>query len=252
MKKRLFFLMLLPFLASAKTTRFDMRDSLQRNVVDFVSDAPLEKIVGLSTALWGWVELDPENLAKGVRGELEMDMRTFETGIAARNAQLREKVFLSNENPVAKFTIRRLLHTPKRAMLSLQPVTIDAEGELFFRGQTSSEKVPLKLIFMVESDKTRQRLPGNLLRIQAALTLDLGRYQIEIPEVWHLRFSPKVAVHLDAIGTDQSPAGATAVLPPEGQKPKERSAAASPAPRPSPSPSPSALPTAAPKVSPNP
>jgi hypothetical protein len=239
-------LLLLSFasLAFGKTVRFDMRDGLQRNVVHFVSDGMLERIVGLSTALWGWVELDPENVGKGVRGELEMDMRTFETGIPARNQQLREKIFLANENPAAKFTIKRLLKTPKKAMLSLQPITVEAEGELYFRGVTVTEKLPLRLTYMVESDKTRQRLPGNLLRAQATVALDLAKYQIEIPDAWHLRFASKVDVNLDAIGSDQSPAGATAVLPPEGPKPKERLPAT---PSPTPSTTPSVTPSAIPK-----
>lgn len=237
----------LSHVAFGKTVRYDMRDSLQRNVVHFISDGMLERIVGLSTALWGWVELDPENVGKGVRGELEMDMRTFETGIPARNQQLREKVFLANENPAAKFIIKKLVRSPKKTLLSLQPVTVDVEGELFFRGVTMSERVPLRLTFMAESEKTRQRLTGNLLRVQATLTLDLARYHIEIPDGWHLRFAPKTEVNLDAIGSDQSPAGATAVLPPEGPKPKERLPGA---PTPSPSPSPAGSPTPAPKTVP--
>jgi polyisoprenoid-binding protein YceI len=231
----IFLIFFTPLFAFAKTTRFDMRDGLQRNVVHFVADAMLERIVGLSTALWGWVELDPENVGKGVKGELEMDMRTFETGIPARNQQIREKIFLANENPTAKFTIKRLIRTPKKSMLSLQPITAEVEGELSFRGVAMAEKVPLKLTFMTESEKTKQRLPGNLLRAQATVTLDLGKYQIEIPDAWHLRFPSRVEVNLDAIGSDQSPAGAVATLPPEGPKPKER------LPQPSASPAPSPL-----------
>jgi hypothetical protein len=234
----LFAAFLFSFSAIAKPVRFDMRDGLQRNVVHFVSDGVLERIVGLSTALWGWVELDPENLAKGVRGEIEMDMRTFETGIPARNQQIREKVFLSAENPAARFTLKKLNKVPaKKAMLSLQPLTVEMEGELFFRGVLVTERVPVKLTYLIESEKTRQRLPGNLLRLQANLTLDLSRYSIDIPEAWHLRFAPKVDVFLDAMGTDQSPASAPAVLP-EGPKPKERAA-----PAPSPSPTPPVKPT---------
>ncbi len=239
------FRLLLPLFISsfafAKPVRFDMRDGLQRNVVYFVSDNALEKVVGLSTALWGWVELDPTDVGRGVRGELEMDMRTFETGLPARNQHLREKIFLSNENPAAKFTIKRLLKTPKKGLLSLQPVTVEVEGDLFFRGLTVSERVALRVTYMTESEKTRQRLPGNLLRAQATVSLDLGRYQIEIPDSMHLRFGPKVEVNLDAVGSDASPAGAAAVLPPEGPKPKERipgAPVATPVPSALPSPTP--------------
>ncbi len=236
MFRSLLLLFFLSHFAFAKSARFDMRDGLQRNVVHFVSDGMLERIVGLSTALWGWVELDPENVGKGVKGELEMDMRTFETGIPGRNQQLREKIFLANENPTAKFTIKRLVRTPKKGLLSLQPVSVDVEGDLSFRGMTVAERLPLKITYMTESEKTRQRLSGNLLRVQATVTLDLARYQIEIPDNWHLRFAPKTEVNLDAIGSDQSPAGAVAVLPPEGTKPKDPSTAPVPSPSPTPTP----------------
>ncbi|MCB0403913.1 MAG: hypothetical protein KDD51_03955, partial [Bdellovibrionales bacterium] len=70
---------------ASEWTRFEVRDAAQRDVVQFTSDAPLEKVIGVNSSLRGWVALDPNNLSKGVTGEFEVDMRTFDTGMLLRN-----------------------------------------------------------------------------------------------------------------------------------------------------------------------
>ena len=72
-----------------RAVRFDMRDGGLRNLVQFTSDAPLEKVVGVSNTITGWLTLDPDKLTEGIKGEFEVDVRAFETGLPSRNEQLR-------------------------------------------------------------------------------------------------------------------------------------------------------------------
>src|SRR4051794_19843249 len=93
------FVFLLCAVAWGKPTRFEFRDAGLRNLVHFVSDVPLEKILGISNFVSGWLEIDPENLGEAVQGEFQVDVRTFETGIDSRNDLLRDKIFSAAEFP---------------------------------------------------------------------------------------------------------------------------------------------------------
>ncbi|MCB0416828.1 MAG: YceI family protein, partial [Bdellovibrionales bacterium] len=89
-------------------TRFEVRDAAQRDIVQFTSDAPLEKVLGVNSSLRGWIAVDPNNLSKGVQGEFEVDMRTFDTGMLLRNEHFRTQFLETNQYPFSTFKIDRL------------------------------------------------------------------------------------------------------------------------------------------------
>lgn len=214
------FCCLLAIPALAQVSQFDMRDGAQRNVVHFVSDAALEKVVGVSTALWGDISLDVGNLSRGIRGELAMDVRTFETGIEARNHSLRDFFFLGTIHPIAKFIPVKIGGLSSTTLKKQTPVTGWMEGDFHFRGIVRRQRVKMSLVYWTQSEETKQRLPGNLLRFRAQMELKLEDYGIDIPKIWSKRFSPTIQIEMDAFGTDKSPALAFDV--PDGPKPKER------------------------------
>lgn len=191
--------------AEGKMTRFDMRDGGLRNLVEFVSDALLEKVVGISNAVSGWLELDPDRLADGVRGEFEIDVRTFETGVEARNEQFREKYLGAGEHPVANFTLTTLLSSSKPRLGEGQPVVLRVEGTLRAKGVVKPQAVLVKLTYFKESELTRQRLSGNLMKASASFDVDTQLFGINIPENFRARLSRFVQVTADLVGTDRPP-----------------------------------------------
>ncbi len=192
--------------APAKPVRYDMRDGGLRNLVEFVSDAMLEKVVGISNAVSGWIELDPERLGDGIRGEFEVDVRTFETGIELRNEHIREKILGGGEFPLANFSLGKLTSVSKAKLgVGAQPVVARVEGQLKAKGQTRAQAVLLKLIYIPESELTKTRLPGNLLKVSANFEVDTNDFGITVPEAFKARFSRYIQVTVDAVGTDRPP-----------------------------------------------
>ena len=207
--------------ASAKPVRFDFRDAGGRNIVHFVSDAAVEKTIGLSSSIAGWLELDPDRLSEGVKGEFDVDVRTFHTGVELRNDFLKDKFMGASEFPIATFTLSRVLNSSKTKLPDGVPVTMRVDGTLKAKGVTRAQAILVRVTYMKESEMTRQRLPGNLLKVAANFDIDGIQYGAQIPESQKARFSRFIQVHVDAVGTDQPPL----TLPPapvEGPQPKPK------------------------------
>jgi len=196
-----------PLLAASNPVRFDIKDLTQRNLLAVVSDAPLEKMIAQCHLFHGWVEVDPQDLKAGIRGELELDTRSCETGSGIRDLVLQEKVLDVKQYPLAKVQIKKWV---KEAI----EVSVD------YRGKTTSLEIPLKVVFFPEGEKTKGRLPGNLLRISSQSELGLPAIGISVPEEMKQTLSSKVELIFDAVGTSKLPNDK--ILLPEGPKPKER------------------------------
>lgn len=194
----------------AKTTRFEVRDAVGRDVVEFISQAPLDKTVGLTSGIAGWVELDPEGLSTASKGEFEVDVRAFDTGMELRNEHFREKYMATAEFPTASFVFQQGQSSSLKMLLNQKPVIVNVQGDLKIRGKVRTISTPLKLTYFKESEFTKQRLGGNLLKISANFSVDVTQFGIEIPETLKLVLSKTVNLFVDVIGTDALP---QAVIP---------------------------------------
>lgn len=197
-----------PLSAYAKGIRFDYRDGGLRNVIQFVSDAWLERTVGISNGLGGWIELDPDSLTDGVRGEIEFDVRTFQTGVEARNEIIRDKFLLAAENPIAVLALNKLTSASKAKLADGQVVVMRLDGSLKVRNVTKPQTVLIKAVYLKESEQTRQRLPGNLLKVSATFDVDLLNYNASVPDGLKSRVARFIQLTLDAIGSDRPPVAA--------------------------------------------
>ncbi|MEZ4750624.1 MAG: YceI family protein [Bdellovibrionota bacterium] len=187
---------------ASEWTRFEVRDAAQRDIVQFTSDAPLEKVIGVNSSLRGWVALDPNNLSKGVQGEFEVDMRTFDTGMLLRNEHFRTQFLETSQYPFSTFKIDKLVQTSSSKLGTGQTVLLKTEGTLKIKAVSKSIPVDLKLVFYKENKKTRERLEGNLLRISARFAVDISDFGVFWNEDLALRLTKKVRIQVDALGSD--------------------------------------------------
>lgn len=188
-----------------RAVRFDMRDGGLRNLVQFTSDAPLEKVVGVSNTVTGWLSLDPDRIQDGIKGEFEVDVRAFETGLPSRNEQLRDNILNASAHPVATFKIDRVVATSKPRLVEGAPTLVRIEGSLNMRGITKPQLVIAKLSYFRESSTTKQRLPGNLLKVSATLDIDTEQFQIAMPAGFQALMARYVQVAVDIVGSDRIP-----------------------------------------------
>src|SRR3989338_10175600 len=100
---RWFFLVLCAVAVHAHGARFEIKDAGFRNLLYVISDAFLEKILGQSNAVEGWIELNPQKIRDGVQGRFVTDLRALETGSTARNDLVLETILLAPEHPVLTY-----------------------------------------------------------------------------------------------------------------------------------------------------
>ncbi len=189
-------------LTLAKATRFEVRDAAQRDSIQVVSEAQLEKIVAVNSSVLGWLEVDPEQPRQGVKGEYEVDLRGFVTGNPSRDTFLRDKLLNSGEFPTAKFVISKPLSFAATRLLDQQPTVVRMEGTFSIKGQNRVQPILVKLTYFKQSDKTGSRLSGNLIRISSSFDLDLANFGIIIPDGMKFRVAKVVQVNIDLIGND--------------------------------------------------
>jgi YceI-like domain len=201
----------------AVSTHFDMKDLGARNSIYFVSSGPLERTVGISNAIGGWLEVDRDRVQDSIKGMFEVDVRAFYTGIEARNEFFRDKVANASEFPIATFTIGRAKTSSAPKLVESVTIALQVEGTLRMRGGDLPQTILMKLSYFKANENTRQRLPGNLVRLESNFDVDMKVLGVQIPDAYRLRYSPFVQVSVDVLGTDQLPG--TLPLPPQDPPP---------------------------------
>lgn len=214
----LFFFFAVSF-SPAYAVRFDFRDALRRNSVDIVMEGPLERTVAISHFVSGWVELNPEAVSQGIRGELEVDMRTFETGMELKNIFLRDKIFDTAQFSTAQATFVKTVSFSSGRLVDGQAVSAKVEAQFRLKNITKNVILPLKLTYYKESDFSQLRLPGNLLLVTAAFELDLSTFGITLPEAIKTATHKTVQINGNFVGSDRLPTGIETL--PDGPKPKK-------------------------------
>ena len=206
---RILLLLSLFCLAShAKPTRFEVKDAAFRNLISWISDAPLEKTLATSHFISGWFEVDPQNLIAGIKGEMEIDVRAFEMGPGSRQVKIRDTVLSAQENPGALYKMDKLYDASASELAPGKAVTAKVSGMLFARGVLRRQEMQLKAVYHSESERTKRRLTGNLLKVSAYFDLVLADYKCPIPEGMDGIFAPVLKVSADVLGTDQLPIAA--------------------------------------------
>lgn len=191
--------------ALAKSTRFEVKDAAFRNLIQFTSDAQLEKVVATSHFITGWVEVDPQNLKGPFKGEWEVDMRGFEMGPDSRQVKLRETLLSTAEFPGASFKADKLIEPSANELAAGKVVTARVSGILTVRGVARRHELAVKATYFPETDWTKKRLGGNLLKMSATFDLALSEVKFTIPDVLSGLLAPTLKVSVDAVGTDQLP-----------------------------------------------
>lgn len=203
----------LPVLAA----KFEMKDLGQRNLILVDSEATMERTVAISHFVTGWVEVVPENM-ESIQGEFEVDVRTLDTGLELKNIQIRDQLLSSNEFPVAKASFNVSLAGQKLKLVDGKSFTVKANANVQLKNVTKIIPIQIKLTYFKESEESRQRLTGNLIKFSASWDLDLAHFNITIPPKYSSLIAKTVHVSADLVGSDRLPNNALSL--PEGIKKK--------------------------------
>lgn len=155
--------------------------------VTFTSPAPLERIVGKSNAVAGYVLPGPaEQPAKLAGGEWILPVRSLATGLPLRDEHLAAPEWLdAAAYPEIQFTLARVeaIKEIKRGDdFSTWSATL--VGTMTLHGVSREVQVAdARLSFLKESEKTRAIAPGDLLFLKCDYTIRLSEFGIKHADV---------------------------------------------------------------------
>lgn len=169
--------------ASARTKMVVERNDAESRV-QFVSDAPLEKITGVGHGVTGDIELDPNDVPS-TKGKIELEVASIKTNIDLRDEHLRGPDWLdAAKYPKIKFELKKV--SGAHGLVPNRAAELDIVGKLSMHGVTRDE--PAKA--------TVRWIPGEGVRVQAKLKVNLTQYKVSVPSLVRLKVSDEIALNV--------------------------------------------------------
>ena len=183
------------------TQTFRFADKAGRNQVLFYSKAPIEDIVGSASGLTGSITLDPKNVASTITGEFTIDVKTMTTGISKRDEHMQGEMWLNAATyPTIQFKLKQLKDVKK---VNNTKIEANALGEMTLHGVTLPMTVPVTLIYMEESEKTKARLPGDLLQLRTKFSVKLADFGIKgFGDLIGSKIAEAIDIEMGIVGTN--------------------------------------------------
>jgi polyisoprenoid-binding protein YceI len=161
----------------------------ETNQASFHSSTTLEDVDGLTKEIGGAITFDVNDF-RTVQGKVSFPTVSLNTGIPKMVKDLQSNSWLDAEKyPEISFKIKKAINIVKN---SDSKIEADVIGEFFLHGVTREDTAHAVLTYLDESPVTQQRMPGDLLGVQAAFTIKLSDYNIK-----HLLLGKRVAEKID-------------------------------------------------------
>lgn len=157
------------------------------NRVRFISQAPIEEVVGVTDRIDGYLLLNGPRLEEGSATEgtqlyLEVDLASLDTGLGLRNRHMRNNYLEVREFPYAIFeaVIERVESASDAGF------RVTAQGVVEIHGVRREMRIPCDL-------STR----GEGYRVRCAFNVLLSDFDIEIPRIMFLKLADEIRIELD-------------------------------------------------------
>lgn len=171
-------------LSAAGEQKFSVDDPAGRNTVTFKSEAPLEDIVGTSNKITGYIVFNPDNPGEGGFAELSVPVSSLKTGIPLRDEHMQSAGWLdAGSYPEITLKLNKVLDARVlKETDSSRTFNVTVSGELNLHGVSKPVEMEARLSYLAESEKTKTRLPGNLLAVRTGFDVKLADHNITGPE----------------------------------------------------------------------
>lgn len=151
--------------AAAATLTFDG----DRSKLDWVSDAPAEKIVGTAEDVSGRVSWDLENL-EATSGEISIPVESMKSGNGLRDRHLRGRDWLqARDNPNIIFRLRGLEGIERSEQDDQIRVSAVAVGTIEVNGEEAETRAPVSIAILPATKR---------VRIQPEFEVRLGEHNV--------------------------------------------------------------------------
>lgn len=185
----------------AQTFSVDSKDA--RNQAQFTSDAPFEKIVGVSSGLDATVMINKDDITKSPKGMVKVPIANIKTGIDLRDEHLRSKDWLNAEEyPYAEFHLKGIKNPSSKKLVDGEKVKATLVGTFSVHGKTKEVEVPAQLTYFKETEQTKARTEGNLLVANTEFSINLSDYGVKIPSMVVGKVSEEVKITVNFVASD--------------------------------------------------
>ncbi len=193
--------------------------------VQFVSDAPLERITGSTSQVSGEIRVDPA-APRAARARISVPVASIRTNNDLRDEHLRSDNWLDAAgHPTIEVVVTDVTGIDALVPETAQDATVTAK--LTVHGVTQDVSTRARVRFSPASTASQE---GDALRVQARFVVKLGNHKVSIPSIVSLKVSPNIQVNVDLRGRAQPVvvAPVDAVLPPSAIAPPVPQAASRP------------------------
>lgn len=184
--------------AASGSQTFNYNDESHRDTVTFMLDGPLEVINGLSNQLKGTVTVQNGKAS----GRFTVPSDSLKTGNETRDGHLKSERWLdAAKNPDIIFEFKDV-QLPE-ALAPNKPLKVQTKGKFTIHGITREEPVEVTAVLFKESAETKNRAPGDLLRLRAKFSIPVEAYGLKRTEALVLKVGEIAEVSVDAWGSTQ-------------------------------------------------
>ncbi len=161
----------------------------ETNQASFYSTTTLEDVQGLTKELNGTITFNVKDFST-VHGEISFPVVSLNTGIEKMVKDLRSDAWLNADKyPEISFKVKKAVNIKQ---ISDGKIETDVIGDFSLHGVTKEDTAHATVTYLDESPITQQRMPGDLLGIQAKFSINLSDYNIK-----HLLLGKRVAEKID-------------------------------------------------------
>jgi len=155
---------------------FSFADKMGRNQAMFFSSTPLEDVTGLSNDVKGTITFDVGDVST-LKGSISISTASIKTGIDLRDGHLQSENWLDAESyPEITFVIKNVSNVKS---LEDNKLEVKVVGDFTTHGVTKEVIADITMTFLDESEQTKQKLPGDLLGVEAKFSIVLSDYEVD-------------------------------------------------------------------------
>ncbi len=153
-----------------------------KNLVKFISDAPIEEFEGVTSSIDGYLYWEGEDLLNKSELYFEVDLNTLDTGIGLRNRHMRENYLETEKYPTTHF---------KGAIVKAEKqedgtYRVLVQGKMFIHGVERMKSIKGVLTFN-----------GTSMQIASDFDVKLSDYNIPIPSIMFYKINEIMALKLN-------------------------------------------------------
>ena len=180
--KNLILIALLVFIYSNTFAKVEHQvDKSKKNVVKFISDAPVEDFEGITSSIDGYM-LGEKGDFKGTEFYFEVDLNTVDTDNGLRNRHMRENYLHTDKYPMTTFE-GKIIESKK---IDEKHYEVKAKGMFQVHG-VSKEKT-------IEADIY---VYGEIYHVKTKFVVTLTDHKIEVPSLMLVKIDPDIDLRLD-------------------------------------------------------